>query len=171
MKKCRDSVLHQKCTIELSKLYIDGCIMCLMVWLFKHTMVASPYKLYIENEPYYKKWGGQITYLKEKLYLLKDDEIFVDGISFEKRLNLTEQRQKSYGLSGTGSSSSTSNHSTGSESKSVEEVMRSEKSELEESARRRRLKGKAVMIDDSKKKTLPRHSSARMNIVLDRREK
>ncbi|KMZ60673.1 hypothetical protein ZOSMA_57G00080 [Zostera marina] len=66
---------------------------------------------------------------------------------------------------------STGNHGTDSQSKSVEEEIRSEESELEESAQRRRLKGKTVMMDDSKKKTLPRHSTARMNIVLDRREK
>ncbi|KMZ64544.1 hypothetical protein ZOSMA_360G00050 [Zostera marina] len=84
---------------------------------------------------------------------------------------MTEQRQKADRISGTGSSSSTSSHGTNSESKSVEEEIRSEESESEESGQRRRLKGKAVMIDDSKKKTLPRHSTVRMNIVLDRREK
>ncbi|KMZ57625.1 hypothetical protein ZOSMA_84G00640 [Zostera marina] len=80
-------------------------------------MVASPYSNYIDNKPYYKKRGGPITYLKEKLDQLEDDEIFVEEISFEKRLNMTEQRQKADGISGTGSTSSTSSHDTNSESK------------------------------------------------------
>ncbi|KMZ69477.1 hypothetical protein ZOSMA_213G00200 [Zostera marina] len=170
MEQCKDNVLHRKRTNEPSKLYIDGCVMCLMVWLFKHTMVASPYKPYINNEPYYMKWGGQITYLKEKLVLLEDDEIFVNGISFEKRLNMTEQEHKSKDISGTGSSSSTSNDGNASDSKSIEEEIRSEESEPEESARRRMLKGKAVMKNESKKKTIPLNSPTRMKIVLDRRE-
>ncbi|KMZ66136.1 hypothetical protein ZOSMA_2G01480 [Zostera marina] len=77
MEKCMDSVLHRKQTNEPSKLYIDGCVICLMVWLFKHTIVASPYSACIDNKPYYKKWGGPITYLKEKLDLLEDDELSV----------------------------------------------------------------------------------------------
>ncbi|KMZ69460.1 hypothetical protein ZOSMA_213G00010 [Zostera marina] len=167
MEKCRDNVLHRKQTNEPSKLYIDGCVM----FGCSNTRVASPYSAYIDNKPYYKKWRGPITYLKEKLDLLEDDEIFIEDISFEKRLNMTEERQKAYRISGTGSSSSTSNHGTDSESKSVEEEIRSEESESEESDQRRRLKGKAVMMDDSKKKTLPRNFTVRMNIVLDRREK
>ncbi|KMZ75954.1 hypothetical protein ZOSMA_109G00480 [Zostera marina] len=127
MDKCRDSVLHRKKTNEPSKLYIDGCVLCLMV--------------------------------------------FVDGISFEKRLNLTEQTHNSDGLSGTGSSSSTSDDGSRSEKNYVEQEMRSVDNELDESAKRRKLKGKAVMIHDSKKKTLPRLSYAKKNLVLEKREK
>ncbi|KMZ70906.1 hypothetical protein ZOSMA_190G00060 [Zostera marina] len=86
-------------------------------------------------------------------------------------MNVTEQRQKSDGLLGTSSSSLACHDRTGSESKSVEEEMRSVDSDLEESDKRRKLKGKAVMIHDSKKKTVQRHSSAKKNLVLDRREK
>ncbi|KMZ59936.1 hypothetical protein ZOSMA_63G00490 [Zostera marina] len=84
---------------------------------------------------------------------------------------MTEQGHKSKDLSGTGSSSSTSNDGTASDSKSIVEEIRSEESEPEESARRRMLKGKEVMINESKKKTIPLYSPTRMKIVLDRREK
>ncbi|KMZ67282.1 hypothetical protein ZOSMA_26G00310 [Zostera marina] len=134
-------------------------------------MVASPYMSYIDNEPYYKKWGGQIVYLKRNLDLLEDDEVFVDRISFEKRMNVEEQMQKSDGVSATGSSSSASHDRNESVPNYVEDELMSLDSEDEESARKRKLKGKTIMIPISKKKIVQRHSSAKKNLVLDRREK
>ncbi|KMZ71191.1 hypothetical protein ZOSMA_185G00100 [Zostera marina] len=77
MDKCRDSVVCRKRTNEPSKLYIDGCVMCLMVWLFRHTLMATPSMSYVKNDPYFKKWSGKIQYLKEKLDLLEDDEVII----------------------------------------------------------------------------------------------
>ncbi|KMZ62507.1 hypothetical protein ZOSMA_45G00480 [Zostera marina] len=103
MTKCRNSVVRRKRTKEPSKVYIDGRVMCLMVWLFKHTLVAKPNEQAVSNELYFKKWGGKITYLKEKLDLLNDSEVFIEDISFEKRLNMAPTVGS---LTETGSSSS-----------------------------------------------------------------
>lgn len=38
-------------------------------------LVSTPNEQAVSNEPYFKKWGGKITYLKEKLDLLSDSEL------------------------------------------------------------------------------------------------
>ncbi|KMZ74988.1 hypothetical protein ZOSMA_11G00090 [Zostera marina] len=90
------------------------------VWLFRHTLVAAPYKAYVKNEPYFKKWGGKIRYLKEKLDLLDDQEVFIDEISFEKRMDMIKEDHIPKVVSDKGSSSSTSKHEQDSDMNSVE---------------------------------------------------
>ncbi|KMZ68813.1 hypothetical protein ZOSMA_22G01070 [Zostera marina] len=55
METCRNSVLHRRVTNCGSKEYLDGCILVLMVWLYKHTMIAKPDDVYVDFDPYFKK--------------------------------------------------------------------------------------------------------------------
>ncbi|KMZ58819.1 hypothetical protein ZOSMA_738G00040 [Zostera marina] len=152
MDICRDSVVRRKRTHESSKLYIDDCVMYLMVWLFRHTLVATLYRSYVKNEPYFKKWGGKIQYLKEKLDLLDDHEV-------------------SKIVSDKGSSSSTSTHGQDSDMNSVEQEEYYVDPELRDSERSK-MKGKGVQIHDSTEQWIEPKSSFKIrNIVLERREK
>ncbi|KMZ57434.1 hypothetical protein ZOSMA_862G00010 [Zostera marina] len=172
MNICRDSVLRKKKTHEPSKLYIDDCVMCLMVWLFRHTLIAAPYKAYVKNEPYFKKWGGKIRYLKDKLDLLDDHEVFIDEISFEKRMDIIKEERVSKVVSDKGSSSSTSKHEQDSDMNSVEQEECYVEPELCDSERRRKMKGKEVQVDDSTEQWIEPKSPFKIrNLVLERREK
>ncbi|KMZ71066.1 hypothetical protein ZOSMA_189G00270 [Zostera marina] len=171
MDICRDNVVRRKRTNESSKLYIDGCVMYLMVLLFRHTLVATPYKSYVKNEPYFKKWGGKIQYLKEKLDLLDDHEVFIDEILFEKRIDIIKEDHVSKVVSDKGSSSSTSTHGSESDNKSVEQEVDCVDREFDDSERRK-MKGKAVLIHDSTEKKVQTKSPFKIrNLVLERREK
>ncbi|KMZ73967.1 hypothetical protein ZOSMA_138G00040 [Zostera marina] len=55
METCRDSVLRRRQTASASIEYLDGCILVLMVWLYKHKMIAKPDDVYGDFEPYFKK--------------------------------------------------------------------------------------------------------------------
>ncbi|KMZ59494.1 hypothetical protein ZOSMA_68G00810 [Zostera marina] len=172
MDICRDTVVRRKMTNEPSKLYIDGCVMCLIVWLFRHTLVATPYKSYVKNELYFKKWGGKIQYLKEKFDLLDDHEVFIDEISFKKRMNIIKVDYVSKVVSDKGSSSSTSTHGSESDNKSVEQEVDCVDRELDDSERSRKMKGKTVLIHDSTEKKVQTKSPFKIrNLVLERREK
>ncbi|KMZ69500.1 hypothetical protein ZOSMA_211G00090 [Zostera marina] len=144
MDICRDSVLQRKRTHEPSKLYIDGC-----VWLFKHTLIEAPFKSYVKNEPYFKKWGGKIEYLKDKLDLLEDDEVFINEISFEKRMDIIKEERVSKVVSDKCSSSSTSKHEEDSDMNSVEQEACMVEPEIDDSERKRKMKGKEVNTNDS----------------------
>ncbi|KMZ73989.1 hypothetical protein ZOSMA_137G00040 [Zostera marina] len=172
MDICRDSVVRRKRTGEPSKLYIDGCVMCLMAWLFRHTLVATPYKAYVKNEPYFKKWGGKIRYLKEKLDLLDDQEVFIDKISFEKRIDMIKEDHVPKVVSDKGSSSSTSKHEEDSDMNSVEQEDCFIETELCDSDRRRKMKGKEVQDHESRGHWIEPKSPFKIrNLVLERREK
>ncbi|KMZ64619.1 hypothetical protein ZOSMA_35G00760 [Zostera marina] len=93
MDICRDNVLRRKRIHEPSKLYINDCVMCLMVWLFRHTLIAAPFKSYVKNKPYFKKWSAKIRYLKDKLDILDDDEVFIEEISFEKIIDIIKEER------------------------------------------------------------------------------
>ncbi|KMZ56333.1 hypothetical protein ZOSMA_96G00060 [Zostera marina] len=166
MRKCRDSVVRRKRTKDPSKVYIDGCDMCLMVWLFKHTLVAKPNEQAVSNEPYFKKWGGKITYLKEKLDLLTDSEVFIEDISFEKRLNMAPTVGS---LIETGSSASASVEESMSEKNNVEQFGCSSAEKRNDSEIRRKLKGKRVMIYESPRNH-SKSASKIKNVAEDRRE-
>ncbi|KMZ56100.1 hypothetical protein ZOSMA_99G00300 [Zostera marina] len=155
MTKCRDSVVRRKRTKEPSKVYIDGCVMCLMVWLFKHMLVAKPNEQAVSNEPYFKKWGGKITYQKEKLDLLNDSDVFIEDISFEKRLNMAPTVSS---LTETGSSSSANVEESMSEKNNVEEFGCSSAENRNDYEIRRKLKGKGVMIHES-----PRNNRSKLH--------
>ncbi|KMZ70904.1 hypothetical protein ZOSMA_190G00040 [Zostera marina] len=172
MDICRDSVLRQKRTYEPSKLYIDDCVMCLMVWLFKHTLIAAPFKSYVKNEPYFKKWGGKIQYLKDKLDLLDDDEVFIDEISFEKRMDIIKEERVSKVVFDKCSSSSTSKHEQDFDMNSVEQEPCYVEPEIYDSERRRKMKGKEVHTDDSTEQWIEPKSPFKIrNLVLERRDK
>ncbi|KMZ62079.1 hypothetical protein ZOSMA_490G00050 [Zostera marina] len=84
MDKCRDSVLRRRETNCASKEYLDGCILVLMVWLYKHTMIAKPNDVYVDFESYFKKWGGEVILLRLTLADLKPSEVFTNDIPLKK---------------------------------------------------------------------------------------
>ncbi|KMZ73417.1 hypothetical protein ZOSMA_14G01850 [Zostera marina] len=143
-----------------------------MVWLFKHTLIADPFMSYVKNEPYFKKWGGKIEYLKDKLDLLEDDEVFIDEISFEKRMDIIKEERVSKVVSDKCSSSSTSKHEEDSDMNSVEQEACMVEPEIDDSERKRKMKGKEVNTNDSTEQWIEPESPFKIrNLVLERRDK
>ncbi|KMZ65068.1 hypothetical protein ZOSMA_33G01000 [Zostera marina] len=91
METCRNSVLHRRVINCGSKEYLDGCILVLMVWLYKHTMIAKPDDVYIDFDPYFKKWDGEVILLRPTLADLRPCEVFTNDIPLNKRMSLMNE--------------------------------------------------------------------------------
>ncbi|KMZ60748.1 hypothetical protein ZOSMA_575G00010 [Zostera marina] len=91
METCRNSVLHRRVTNCGSKEYLDGSILVLMVWLYKHTMIAKPDDVYVDFDPYFKKWDDEVILLRPTLADLRPCEVFKNDIPLNKRMSLMNE--------------------------------------------------------------------------------
>ncbi|KMZ61328.1 hypothetical protein ZOSMA_537G00020 [Zostera marina] len=66
---------------------------CFDVWLYKHTMIAKQDEVYVEFEPYFKKWGGDVVVLRTSLTDLRPSEVFSNDIPLKKRMSLARDME------------------------------------------------------------------------------
>ncbi|KMZ61570.1 hypothetical protein ZOSMA_515G00030 [Zostera marina] len=101
-----------------------------MVWLYKHTMIAKPDDVYVDFEPYFKKWGGEVILLRPTLADLRPSEVFTNDIPLKKRMSLLNEMEAESSKEDNENSDAVDDHSDSSgNSDSRVKVIGAEKSE------------------------------------------